>query len=62
MKTLLPPNILLDLEVLWLYHEKAKRETLLSLDMATKEDQDDLLEFVQMCHSKDRADRKAPIG
>ena len=56
------PNLLLDLEILWLYHEKTKRESLLSHTMDTKEDQDNLLEFVQMCTNKERANRRAELG
>jgi hypothetical protein len=56
------PNPLLDLEILWLYHEKAKRESLLRHTMTTKEDRDNLLEFVQMCTNKKRADRRAELG
>jgi hypothetical protein len=56
------PNPLLDLKILWLYHEKAKRKSLLRHSMTTKEDKDNLLEFVQMCTNKERANRRAKLG
>ncbi len=56
------PNTLLDIEILWLYNEKAKRESLLSHTMRTQEDIDNLVKFVELITDKKRADRRARIG
>ncbi len=56
------PNQLLNIEVLWLYYEQAKRKSLLSMEMTTKEDRESLKEFTEMLHNKDRSDRLAQLG
>jgi len=55
-------NPLIDIEILWLYHEKAQRESLLRHAMKTKEDRENLLRFVELCHNKEIADKKAELG
>lgn len=56
------PNLLIDIEILWLYYKQAKRKSLLSLEMSTKEDQENLKEFTETLHSQKRSNRLTQLG